>query len=143
MPDIEAHLAPVADSPAARFFGWGVDTADRRNLSIRFDPAASCRGEDGLISPSFASAMMELAFRGLVLAATGGRMAARPVDLHVQFVDEDLLRGVVVASVLIVRQGATVAFMEGDLKTDDGALILRATCRSKLKPANALAEEHA
>ncbi len=142
MTETAVHLAPIASSAEAELFGWSVATAERRSLVVNFAPTQPCCDADGVMAPIFGSAMIELAFRGLVLLATGGRMQASPVDIHVQFVDEAALTGTAVATVGIVRQGATVAFMDGDLRNGEGVLILRATCRSRLATAEQAALEN-
>lgn len=119
--------------PAARLLGWKLLALDAKagTIEVQFDAKKDFTNPAGYIQGGFIAAMLDDTLGPAAFAMTGGRHIVSTVDLHVHYL-RPLAPGLAIAKARVVKLGATIAFLEGELFNSQGKLSARATASAVL-----------
>lgn len=122
-------VAGRAEPPAAaRLLGWeliGVDP-DAATIEVAFNPDDNLLNQAGVIQGGFLAAMLDDTLGPALVATLGSRQFAPTADLHVQFL-KPARPGRLIGHGRVVRRGRDIAFLSGELITEDGDIVATAT----------------
>jgi acyl-CoA thioesterase len=90
-----------------------------------------CHSQGTICQGGFLTGMIDIAMANAALAKGRFAFAVPTLELKISFL-EPVGPGDVVAEGRVLRWGGSVAFLEGDLKDQQGRLIVHATCTVKI-----------
>ena len=128
-----------AKPPVATLLGWHLIDADAKAgwARIGFQAREEFLNPAGFVQGGILSAMLDDTMGPAVLIASGGTLYTATIDLHVSFLAPAKL-GRLIGEGRIVQMGKTIAFMESDLRGEDGALVARGSAAARLVPVEKL-----
>lgn len=119
--------------PAAKTLGWELLSldADAGTIELAFNAKPEFTNPAGHIQGGFLAAMLDDTLGPALFAMTDGKRFGSTIDLHVHYL-RPVQSGRVTTKGRVVKLGSRIAFMEGELFTDDGQLAARATASASM-----------
>lgn len=119
--------------PAAETLGWELLSLDAAagTIELAFDAKPAFTNPAGNIQGGFLAAMLDDTLGPALFAMTDGTRFGSTIDLHVHYL-RPVPPGRVTTKGRVVKLGARIAFMEGELFTADGQLAARATASASM-----------
>lgn len=126
--------------PCAQTLGWELLDADPATGAVRvaFDAREAFCNPGGHVQGGFLAAMLDDTLGPSVLVRTDGASYCATIDLNVQFLTP-AKPGRLVGDGRVVQLGRTIAFLEGELRAEDGSVVARATASARVVPTAGLA----
>jgi uncharacterized protein (TIGR00369 family) len=128
---LEGRSAPP---PAAVLLGFelvGVDP-DAGTIEVRFRASEQFLNLAGTVQGGFLAAMLDDTLGPALIATLGKGQWAPTTDLHVQFL-APAPTGLITGTGRVVRRGARVAFLAGELRHEDGTLLATAMATASIR----------
>ena len=121
--------------PCAATLGWRLVGADPDAGTIRigFEGRAEFLNPSGFVQGGFLAAMLDDTMGPAVLVHSGGALFTPTISLNVDFI-APARAGLLIGDGRIVHIGKSIAFLEGSLFDQSGALVARATATARLVP---------
>lgn len=128
-----SFLFDLDPPPSAKLLGWRLLDVEPEagRIRVAFDGTEDFLNPAGFIQGGMLSAMLDDTISATVAARTDGRLFSTTIDMNVSFI-APARPGTLVAEGRIVRLGKTIAFLEGELRDADDALLARATASARL-----------
>lgn len=119
--------------PAARLLGWKLISLDPQNgsIEVQFDAKPEFAGPSGFIQGGFLAAMLDDTLGPAAFAMSHGAHMCTTIDLHIHYL-RPVSPGLVTTCARVIKLGATIAFLEGELSNAEGKLSARATASAML-----------
>lgn len=119
--------------PCAELLGWHVVDARPEDgwICIGFEGRPEFLNPAGSIQGGFLAAMLDDTMGPAVFAATNGALYTATIDMNVSYLRPAKV-GPLFGEGQVVRLGKTVAFVEGRLLDNEGAVVARATSSARL-----------
>jgi len=130
---------PIPGSPeepnSLRLLRWELLDwdADALKIKVGFQTRKEFRNPAGIIQGGIIAAMIDDAFGPMCILASGRTKVPLTLDLNVSYMAAGQ-HGNFVCEARIIRQGKSIAFVEGELFDAAGELIARATSTVRLIP---------
>jgi uncharacterized protein (TIGR00369 family) len=139
MPDSIFDDLPMP--PAAKTLGWTLRAIDPEagTIEVGFTAGDEFANPTGAVQGGFLAAMLDDTMGPAVYAMGKGAIFAPTIDLSVSFI-KPARPGAFVGKARVVSLGRTIAFLEGELFDEAGALVARATATARVMPAAGLLE---
>jgi uncharacterized protein (TIGR00369 family) len=139
MPDSIFDNLPMP--PAAKTLGWTLRAIDPEagTIEVGFIAGDEFANPTGAVQGGFLAAMLDDTMGPAVYAMGKGAIFAPTIDLSVSFI-RPARPGAFVGKGRVVSLGRTIAFLEGELFDEAGALVARATATARVMPAAGLLE---
>ena len=133
---IKTVLDDITMPPVAKLLGWRVLDARPAEgwLKLGFDGNADFCNPAGFIQGGILSAMLDDTMGPAVLVMTEGKSYTTTVSLTVNFLSP-AKPGPITAEAKVTQLGKSIAFVEGKLMAEDGALLATATAVERLLDA--------
>jgi uncharacterized protein (TIGR00369 family) len=119
---------PQAKSPAARLLGREAleRDAQARTAVVRFQASPDFRNRRGTIQGGILAAMLDSVF-GTTLASSLQRgESIVTLEMKISFI-RPAVPGTIIGNGRVVERGRSIAFLEGELRDADGALLATGT----------------
>lgn len=119
--------------PAARTLGWKLEAVDPAAGTIRvaFEASPDFLNPMGNVQGGFLAAMLDDTLGPALVATLAADQFAPTLELKVNYL-RPARPGRLVGSGRVVHRGGTIAFLEGDLRDPEGALIATATATARI-----------
>ena len=119
--------------PSARLLGWHLLDArpEQGWIRIGFDGKKTFCNPAGFIQGGILSAMLDDTMGPAVFVMTDGRLYTATITMTVNFLAPAKV-GRIVGEASVTQLGRTVAFVEGRLTAEDGAVLATATASARL-----------
>ncbi|WP_298915742.1 PaaI family thioesterase [uncultured Algimonas sp.] len=119
--------------PAAETLGWELIAVDPKagTIELAFDAKPAFCNPTGHVQGGFLAAMLDDTMGPALFAMTDGKRFGSTIDLHVHYL-RAVKPGRVTTKGRVVKLGARVAFLQGDLFDADGRLAATATASASL-----------
>lgn len=126
--------------PCAKTLGWELLSADTATGAVRiaFDAKPAFCNPGGNIQGGFVAAMLDDTLGPTVLVKSDGAAYCATIDLSVRFL-APARPGRLTGDGRIVQLGKTIAFLEGELRDESGAIVATATASARVVPTAGLA----
>lgn len=126
--------------PCAETLGWTLLDADPTTgtIHVAFDAHHSFCNPGGNIQGGFLAAMLDDTLGPTVLVRTDGAAYCATIDLSVRFL-APARPGRLTGEGRLVQLGKTIAFLEGELRSADGRIVVTATAAARVVPTAGLA----
>ena len=125
--------------PCAELLGWEVVDQDpaRGWIKIAFQARTEFLNPAGFVQGGLLAAMLDDTMGPAVLVMSEGRLFTSTLDLNVSFL-APAKPGRLTGEGQVIQLGKTIAFIEGRLTDETGALVARATSTARLVPTERL-----
>ncbi|WP_298258772.1 PaaI family thioesterase [Bradyrhizobium sp.] len=122
--------------PSAKLLGWRLLDARPWDgwLKVGFDGRAEFCNPAGFIQGGILSAMLDDTMGPAAFVTSDGRFYTTTISLTVNFI-APARPGPLIAEAQVIQIGKSVAFMEGKLMADDGAVLATASTTARLVEA--------
>jgi uncharacterized protein (TIGR00369 family) len=119
--------------PAARTLGWKLEDVDPAAGTIRivFEARPEFLNPMGNVQGGFLAAMLDDTLGPALVATLEPDQFAPTIELKVNFL-RPARPGRLVGTGRVVHRGGTIAFLEGDLRDVEGAVIATATATARI-----------
>ncbi|MGJ8560790.1 MAG: PaaI family thioesterase [Litorimonas sp.] len=119
--------------PAAETLGWELLSLDpvAGTIELAFDAKREFTNPAGNVQGGFLAAMLDDTLGPALFAMTDGKRFGSTIDLHIHYL-RPVPPGRVTTKGRVVKLGARIAFMEGELFTSDGQLAAKATASASM-----------
>jgi uncharacterized protein (TIGR00369 family) len=119
--------------PSARLLGWHLLDARPAQgwIRIGFDGKREFCNPAGFVQGGILSAMLDDTMGPAVFVMTDGRLYTATITMTVNFLAPAKV-GRIVGEASVTQLGRTVAFVEGRLTAEDGAVLATATASARL-----------
>ncbi len=126
--------------PCARLLGWTLLAHDAEKGWVRlgFEAKRDFLNPAGFVQGGLLTAMLDDTMGPALLLHTAGRFYSTTIDLTVSFLAA-ARAGRLIGEGRVVQLGRTIAFLEAQLETEDGAIVARASSSARLVPIDRLA----
>lgn len=133
---IATALDTLAPPPCSQLLGWRLLDANPADgwIRIGFDGRPEFCNPAGFIQGGMLTAMLDDTMGPAVFVRTEGRLYTTTVSMTVNFL-APARPGPIVGEARVVQLGKTIAFIEGRLTGDDGALLATASASARLVEA--------
>src|SRR6202011_6420473 len=127
------HLTPP---PSSKLLGWHLLDARPKEgwIRIGFDGKKEFCNPAGFIQGGILSAMLDDTMGPAVFVMTDGRLYTATVTMTINFL-APARTGPIVGEATVTQLGKTIAFVEGRLMAEDGAVLATATTSARLVEA--------
>lgn len=121
--------------PCAETLGWELlaEYPDDGRIEIAFHPNETMLNPRGAVQGGFVAAMLDDTMGPALVTMSGDKEAPVSLDLNVTFI-KPVMPGRVIGKGRVVSRTKGVAFLEGELFDEAGALLARATSTAKIFP---------
>lgn len=128
---IEGRVDPP---PAAATLGWElVDIApDEGTIALRFEAGPHLLNPAGTVQGGFLAAMLDDTLGPALIATLEAGQFAPTLDLHVQYIRPAQV-GPIHSTGRVVHRTRTIAFLSGELRSPQGALLATATATVRIQ----------
>lgn len=125
--------------PCAETLGWTLLSADPATgaVKVAFDARPAFCNPGGKVQGGFLAAMLDDTLGPAVLVKTDGAAYCATIDLSVRFLGP-AKPGRLIGDGRLVQLGKTIAFLEGELRDDDGHIVATATASARIVPTTGL-----
>ncbi|MGA8900782.1 PaaI family thioesterase [Bradyrhizobium sp.] len=140
---LKTALDDIPAAPSARLLGWRLIDArpDRGWLKVGFDGRTEFCNPAGFIQGGILSAMLDDTMGPAALMTSEGRFYTTTISLTVNFL-APARPGPLIVEAQVIQLGKSVAFMEGKLMADNGAVLATASTTARLiEAARALRQD--
>lgn len=140
---LKTALDDIPAPPSARLLGWRLIDArpDRGWLKVGFDGRTEFCNPAGFIQGGILSAMLDDTMGPAALMTSEGRFYTTTISLTVNFL-APARPGPLIVEAQVIQLGKSVAFMEGKLMADNGAVLATASTTARLiEAARALRQD--
>lgn len=122
--------------PAAVLLGWELQAIDPEagTIEVAFTADERFLNPAGVIQGGFLAAMLDDTLGPALVATLGAEEWAPTTDLHVQFL-APARPGRLLGRGRVVRRGAAIAFLAGELMRDDGTVAATAVATARIARA--------
>jgi uncharacterized protein (TIGR00369 family) len=119
--------------PAAKTLGFRLIDVDPQQgvISIQFDAKQEFLNPMGNVQGGFLAAMLDDTLGPALVATLPKNHFAPTIELKVNFIRPAKL-GRIVGTGRVVAKGGTIAFLAGELKTEQGELLATATATARI-----------
>ena len=119
--------------PSSKLLGWHLLDARPNQgwIRIGFDGRAEFCNPAGFIQGGILSAMLDDTMGPAVFVMTDGKLYTATVTMTVNFLNP-AKPGPIIGEANVVQLGKTIAFVEGKLMAQDGAVLATATTSARL-----------
>ena len=119
--------------PAAQLLGWSLVALNPEtgSIEVQFDAIPEFANPSGFIQGGILAAMLDETLGPAAFAMARGVRMATTIDLHIHYL-RPVSPGRVTTRARVIKLGATIAFLEGELFDAKGKLTARATASAKL-----------
>lgn len=124
----------VPPPPAATLLGWtllAVDP-DAGTIRVQFEARKEFLNPAGFVQGGLLAAMLDDTMGPALVATLGKGEFAPTLDLRVSFL-RPVQMGRIVGDGRVVHRGGSIAFLAGELRGADGALVATGTATAKLQ----------
>jgi uncharacterized protein (TIGR00369 family) len=130
---IATALDKLSPPPSSRLLGWRLLDARPKEgwIRIGFDGKRDFCNPAGFVQGGILSAMLDDTMGPAVFVMTEGRLYTATITITVNFL-APAKPGPIVGEARVTQLGKTVAFVEGRLTAEDGALLATATTSARL-----------
>jgi uncharacterized protein (TIGR00369 family) len=130
---IATALDRLAPPPSARLLGWHLlDVRPHEGwIRIGFEGKAEFCNPAGFIQGGMLSAMLDDTMGPAVFVMTDGKLYTATITMTVNFLTP-AKRGAIIGEAKVTQLGRTVAFVEGRLTAEDGAVLATASASARL-----------
>src|SRR5580693_8071908 len=134
--DTNTALDGLEAPPCAKLLGWRLLAADPQAGWIRvgFEARAEFTNPAGDIQGGFLAAMLDDTMGPAVFVVSEGQSYAPTIEMHVSFL-KPARPGRLVGEGRVIQLGKSIAFLEGSLTDEGGALVARATASARVMAA--------
>ena len=123
--------------PAAELLGWEALSIEPGRVRVRYTAREAFYNPMGTVQGGFLAAMLDDAMGPALFTLLEERQHAPTLDMKVSFV-RPAYAGALIAEGRVVHKGGSVAFVEGELRTEDGELVATSTATLRIVGARAL-----
>ena len=122
-----------AQPPAAALLGFELIEIDesKGTIRVRFTARPEFTNPIGIVQGGFVAAMLDDTLGPALQSTLGPDQFAPTLELKVNFVSP-AKPGVFVADGRVVARGGSIAFLAGELRTEDGTLVATATATARV-----------
>jgi uncharacterized protein (TIGR00369 family) len=133
---IKTALDQITPPASAKLLGWRMLDAKPSEgwLKVGFDGKKEFCNPAGFVQGGILSAMLDDTMGPAAFIMTDGKFYTTTITLTVNFLTS-AKPGPLVAEAKVLQLGKTIAFMEGRLTSEDGALIATASTTARLLEA--------
>lgn len=127
-------VAGRADGPpVAKLLGWKVREidADAGTITVEFDAKRDFCNPTGAIQGGFVAAMLDDTMGPCLFATLEEGHFAPTVELKVNYI-RPALPGTLIGEGRVIHKGRSIAFLAGELKTEEGQLVATATATARI-----------
>jgi len=126
-------LDDIPAPPSAKLLGWRLLDArpDRGWLKVGFDGKTEFCNPAGFIQGGILSAMLDDTMGPAAFMTSDGRFYTTTISLTVNFL-APAKPGPLIVEAQVIQIGKSVAFMEGKLMADNGAVLATASTTARL-----------
>ena len=130
---IATALDDFTAPPSSKLLGWHLLDARPQDgwVRIGFDGKADFCNPAGFVQGGILSAMLDDTMGPAVLVMTEGRLFTSTISMTVNFL-APARPGKLICEATVTQLGKTVAFVEGRLMAEDGALLATASTSARL-----------
>jgi uncharacterized protein (TIGR00369 family) len=130
---LKTVLDDIPAPPSARLLGWRLLDArpDRGWLAVGFDGKAEFCNPAGFIQGGILSAMLDDTMGPAAFITSGGKFYTTTISLTVNFLSP-AKQGPLIVEAQVIQLGKSIAFMEGKLMADHGAVLATASTTARL-----------
>ena len=130
---LRTALDDIPAPPSAKLLGWRLLDArpDRGWLQVGFDGRPEFCNPAGFIQGGILSAMLDDTMGPAAFMTSEGRFYTTTISLTVNFM-ASARPGKIIAEAKVTQLGKTIAFMEGKLMADNGAVLATASTTARL-----------
>jgi uncharacterized protein (TIGR00369 family) len=130
---IATALDRLATPPCAKLLGWYLLDArpDEGWIRIGFEGKAEFCNPAGFIQGGILSAMLDDTMGPAVFVMTDGKLYTATITMTVNFL-APAKPGPIIGEARVTQLGKTVAFVEGRLTAEDGAVLATASTSARL-----------
>jgi uncharacterized protein (TIGR00369 family) len=123
----------AAAPPAAALLGWSLVAIDpdAGTIEVAFDAHEGFTNSMGVVQGGFLAAMLDDTLGPALVATLEPDQFAPTIELKVNFL-RPARPGRLVGTGRVVHRGGTIAFLEGDLRDVEGAVIATATATARI-----------
>jgi uncharacterized protein (TIGR00369 family) len=130
---IRTALDRLTSPPSSKLLGWHLLDARPAQgwIRIGFDGKPDFCNPAGFVQGGILSAMLDDTMGPAVFAMTDGKLYTATVTMTVNFL-KSARPGPIIGEANVTQLGKTIAFVEGKLMAEDGALLATATVSARL-----------
>lgn len=128
-----AARGDVPPPPAAALLGWKVLEAEPGSgrIRVQFTATADFTNPMGKVQGGFLAAMLDDTLGPALATTFEPNQFAPTLELKVSFV-QPADTGILIGIGKVVHRGGSIAFLEGELRTESGTLVATATATARL-----------
>jgi uncharacterized protein (TIGR00369 family) len=133
---ISTALDRLAAPPSSKLLGWHLLDARPKEgwVRIGFDGKAEFCNPAGFVQGGMLSAMLDDTMGPAVFVMTEGRLYTATITMTINFL-APAKPGPIIGEAKVTQLGKTIAFVEGRLMSEDGAVLATATTSARLVEA--------
>jgi uncharacterized protein (TIGR00369 family) len=124
-------MNPLADSPFSRHLGLTVVEWSPGRAVVSLEITDNLRNRRGDAHGGVTATLLDAALGVACRSHTDEWKSEGTVTLNVQFIEP--ARGTLLAEARLLRAGRTVAFVEGEVRDQSGAIVAKATATFKIE----------
>ena len=128
---LAAAVSGEGRPPCAELLGWEAISIEPGRVRVRYTARAEFCNPMGSIQGGFLAAMLDDAMGPALFTLLDDGQLAPTLEMKVSYF-RPAQPGAVIAEGRVVHQGKSVAFLEGTLATEDGALIATGTATARI-----------
>jgi uncharacterized protein (TIGR00369 family) len=132
----------MPNPPAARLLGRRVLEADPRagTAKVRFRAVSDFLNRRGTIQGGILAAMFDSAFGSTLIGSLERGESIVTLEMKVSFI-RPAAPGTIIGSARVISRGRTIAFLEGELRDEEGTLLATATSTFRIAGKRTTQEE--
>jgi len=126
-----ASEGSIEAPPAAALLGWKALELEPGHVRVQYTARPEFGNPHGAIQGGFLAAMLDDALGPALTATLEPDQFAPTIELKVNFI-APAKPGVLIAEGRVVARGGSVAFLTGELRSEEGALVATATATARI-----------
>jgi uncharacterized protein (TIGR00369 family) len=121
--------------PAAELLGWEALSIEPGRVRVRYTALEAFYNPMGTVQGGFLAAMLDDAMGPALFTLLDEGQHAPTLEMKVSFM-RPAYAGPLIAEGRVAHKGRSVAFVEGELRSEDGQLVATATATLRIATAN-------
>ena len=121
--------------PAAELLGWEALSIEPGRVRVRYTAREAFYNPMGTVQGGFLAAMLDDAMGPALFTLLDEGQHAPTLEMKVSFM-RPAYAGPLIAEGRVAHKGRSVAFVEGELRTEDGELVATATATLRIATTN-------
>jgi uncharacterized protein (TIGR00369 family) len=117
--------------PAAELLGWEALSIEPGRVRVRYTAREAFYNPMGTVQGGFLAAMLDDAMGPALFTLLEEGQHAPTLDMKVSFI-RPARAGTLIAEGRVMHKGRNIAFVEGDLRTEDGELVATSTATLRI-----------